>query len=356
MGWSVAPGAEAGGRVLSAHRFVPLRVKRVIEETFDSRSFVFDVPASLSDEFSYRPGQFCTFRVHIDGRPLLRSYSMSSAPETDPDLTVTVKRVPGGAVSNWLVDRVEAGDKLEVTRPAGVFCLSQSTAPVVAFCGGSGVTPILSLAKSALASTARRVTILYANRDRRSVIFGTDLEVLSERHGPRLEVLWHFDSDSGLIDPASVAALAEREPEADFYICGPTPFMDMVESRLLVSAIRNGRIFIERFGAPPAPPPEPSAADHAGPSSITVIMDRRRRDIPYQPGSTVLETARRGALSPPFSCESGECATCMAVVRAGSVRMRVNNALTDEEVEEGWILTCQALPTSPDLVVEYEPL
>ena len=356
MGWSVTPGTEAEHRVLSAHGFVSLRVKRIVEETFDSRSFVLDVPASLSNDFRYRPGQFCTLRVCIDGQQLLRSYSMSSAPEADADLTVTVKRVPGGAVSNWLVDRVEAGDELELTRPAGVFCLSQSPAPVVALCGGSGVTPVMSLAKSALASTARRVTILYANRDRRSVIFGSDLEALTAIHGPRFEVLWHFDAESGLVDPATVAALARREPEADFYICGPTPFMDMVEPMLLVSGIPAGRIFIERFETPPAPAAEPTASGDDAPSSITVIMNRRRRDIPYQSGSTVLEAARRGGLSPPFSCESGECATCMAVVRDGSVRMRVNNALTDEEVEDGWILTCQALPTSPDLVVEYEPL
>lgn len=356
MGWSATPGAEAEGRVRSAHGFVTLRVQRVVEETHDSRSFVLDVPPGLRDQFSYRPGQFCTFRVRVDGGEMLRSYSMSSAPETDPDLTVTVKRVPGGAVSNWLVDQVAAGDELELTRPAGVFCLSPRTTPVVALCGGSGVTPVMSLAKSALASTARPVTILYANRDRRSVIFGADLEALAERRRPRLEILWHFDSESGLVDPDAVGSLARREAAADFYICGPTPFMDMVESELLLAGVPADRIFIERFGTPPAPPPEPAVAADDAPSSITVIMNRRKKEIPYQPGATVLETARRGGLSPPFSCESGECATCMAVIRDGSARMRVNNALTEEEVEEGWVLTCQALPTSPGLVVEYEAL
>ena len=139
------------------HGFHRLRVKRVVQETPDTRSFVLDVPDELRALFGYRAGQFCTFRVHIDGTEQSRCYSMSSAPETDADLTVTVKRVPGGLVSNWFHDHVTEGDTLEVTKPAGVFCLGQRPGPVVAFVGGSGVTPVMSITKSLLAGTARSV-------------------------------------------------------------------------------------------------------------------------------------------------------------------------------------------------------
>jgi ferredoxin-NADP reductase len=345
--------------VLRAHGYHALRVKQVVQETNDARSFVLEVPDDLVDLFHYEPGQFCTFRVHIGGEEHLRSYSMSSAPETDPDLTVTVKRVPGGLISNWFLDRVSVGDVLETTRPAGVFCLRAVDTPVVAFCGGSGVTPVMSIAKRALVSTGRAVRMVYANRDPESVIFHDGLDRLASEHQGRLDVHHHFDSESGFMGAADVRGLASEHLDADFYICGPTPFMDLVESALLDLGVGPDRIFIERFlvgtQAPaPAGPAEPEAAGETVPEKVTVIMKGRRTDVPYQRGDTLLETARRGALQPPFSCESGSCATCMAILHEGSAKMRVNNALTPEEVEEGWVLTCQAVPDSQTLTVEYE--
>ena len=140
---------------LREHGYHELRVKDVVAETHDASSFVLDVPAHLADAFRYRPGQFCTFRVHVDGQEHLRSYSMSSAPPSDDDLTVTVKRVAGGLVSNWFLDHVRPGSVLEATKPAGVFCPREAARPVLGFCGGSGVTPVLSVTKHVLATTGR---------------------------------------------------------------------------------------------------------------------------------------------------------------------------------------------------------
>src|SRR5277367_1645920 len=137
--------------VLLQHGYHPLRIARVVPETRDASSFVLDVPEDLAETFRYRPGQFCTFRVHVDGDEQLRSYSMSSAPGTDRDLTVTVKRVTGGLVSNWFLDHLSEGDAIELTKPAGVFCPRGSERPVVGFCGGSGVTPVMSITKHVLA-------------------------------------------------------------------------------------------------------------------------------------------------------------------------------------------------------------
>jgi ferredoxin-NADP reductase len=345
--------------VLRAHGYHRLTVKRVVQETDDTKSFVLDVPEELADTFRYRPGQFCTFRVHIGDEEHLRSYSMSSAPETDPDLTVTVKRLPGGLVSNWLLDRVSVGDVLETTRPAGVFCLQDRATPVVAFCGGSGVTPVLSLTKSALVSTPRPVRLVYANRSRESVIFAESLEEMGRAYGDRLQVHHHLDSESGFLVADAIGAFA-GSPESDFYICGPGPFMDLVESTLLQIGVDPAHIFIERFlvGESAAPPAAADTLDQDStvPETVTVIMKGKKTTVAYQRGDTLLETARRGALRPPFSCEAGDCATCMAILREGSATMRVNNALTPEEVEEGWVLTCQALPVGATVTVEYETM
>ena len=164
--------------VLRRHGFHHVRVKRLVQETEDTRSFVLDVPEDLRDTFRYQPGQFCTFRVHIGDVEHTRCYSMSSAPETDDDLTVTVKRVPGGVISNWFNDHVSEGDVLEVTRPSGTFCVRPDERPIVSFCGGSGITPVMSIAKSALGRHPRPVRLLYANRDPNSVIFAGPLEAL----------------------------------------------------------------------------------------------------------------------------------------------------------------------------------
>jgi len=358
-------------QVKRLHGFHPLRVRQVVQETADTRSFVLDVPDDLADLFTYRPGQFCTFRVHVDDEELQRCYSMSSAPETDPALTVTVKRVPGGAVSNWLLDNVADGDELEVTKPAGVFCVPEGDAPVAAFCGGSGVTPVMSITKSVLASGDRPVRVLYANRDAGSVIFGDDLERLQREHPEHLEVHHHLDSDGGYLTADEVRDFARASGDgALFFLCGPTPFMDLVERTLLDDGVAPERIFLERFGDQPGPAVgEPSPAPGGSveevadtddepdtTEQVTIILKGKRTEVAYHQGDTILQTARSGGLQAPFSCEAGNCATCMALVHEGSATMRTNNALTPEEVEEGWVLTCQSLPHGRHVVVEYEDL
>jgi 3-ketosteroid 9alpha-monooxygenase subunit B len=248
-----------------------------------------------------------------------------------------------------------------VTRPAGVFCPQDTERPVLAFCGGSGITPVMSITKHLLATTGRSVRLLYANRDRSSVIFGDVFGDLCARHGDRLEVRHHFDADGGFLGADDITGFVTDDVDADVYICGPGPFMDLVESTVHALGVGPERIFIERFlveqqekEAALTVPVAEGAADT--PSEVTVILNSKAVVVTYQPGDTLLETARRGGLRPPFSCESGNCATCMAFLKEGSARMRVNNALTPDEVEEGWILTCQGLPLGPTVTVEYEAM
>jgi 3-ketosteroid 9alpha-monooxygenase subunit B len=351
----------SAGTVARHHGFHEVRVVRMVPETADASSLVLDVPGELRDDFAYEAGQFCTFRLVVDGEPLLRCYSMSSTPAVDDEFRVTVKRVPGGAVSNWLLDRVDVGDLLEVTPPAGVFTLAPDESELVAFAGGSGITPVFSLLKAALASTPRRVRLLYANRDADSVIFDAELAALLARHADQLDVVHHLDVEDGYVDADGVRTfLGSTAADAGYYLCGPAPFMDVVESALLGAGVDADRIHVERFTPPDpdvdteVPLDEPDDNDsRPDVARVTIELDGRTETTDHHPGTTLLQTARQVGMSAPSSCESGSCATCMARLVAGSVKMHVNNALTDDEVEAGWVLTCQAVPMPPAVHVVY---
>jgi 3-ketosteroid 9alpha-monooxygenase subunit B len=346
-----ATGQPGKSLMLPDHEYHLLRVAEVIDETADTRSFVLDIPPALQPAFAYTAGQFCTFRATIDGESVVRSYSMSSSPDTGDPFTTTVKRVPSGRMSNWMNDALTPGDSIEVMRPTGLFVLRPSDAPIVAFAGGSGVTPVISVVKSALATTSRAVTLVYANRDRDAVIFADEFDRLARTYGERLSVHHHLDSERSFLDAAQCAALAGDRAHADFYICGPGPYMETVEAGLALLGVDASQVSIERFVTPDAIPVETNGT---APDEIAIRLDRKKQTIRYHRGDTVLEAARRGGLRPPFSCEAGNCATCMAHLDKGSVTMRVNNALSADEVDEGWILTCQSIPTSAEVAVNYD--
>jgi 3-ketosteroid 9alpha-monooxygenase subunit B len=326
---------------------------RVVRETVDATSFVLVAPADIAPGFAYEAGQFLTFRVDVGGEEHLRSYSMSSSAAVGDELQVTVKRVPGGVVSNWMNDTLAVGDEIYASYPAGAFVLGEGHGDLVAFAGGSGITPVFSILKTALATTARGVRLLYANRDADSVIFASHLGDLVDRFGDRLAVHHHFDVDRGFVDEEKVHRFLADASDTDFYICGPGPFMDIVERTLLVTGVDADRIHIERFI--PQEPDLRETADQAPEAvQVTIELNGRRAVAQYRHGTTLLQTARSLDMRPPSSCESGNCATCMARLVEGSALMRNNTALTAEEVADGWVLTCQAVPTSSVVHVVYE--
>jgi len=337
--------------MLRDHGYHRLTVTDVIDETADTRSFTLAIPAALEERFAYAAGQFCTLRATIDAEPVVRCYSMSSSPQTGDPFTVTVKRVPGGKMSNWMNDRLAAGDSIDVMPPAGLFVLRQAATPIVAFAGGSGITPVLSIIKSALATTAREIALVYANRGSDGVIFADALERLRAGSRGRLTVHHHLDARAGFLDAAACAALVGDRSQADFYVCGPGRYMAVVQAGLEQRGIDPARLCIERFELPEA---TPSACAASETESILFRLDGRKRRVAYQPGDTILETARRAGLKPPFNCQTGSCGTCMAHLDEGQATMRANNALAADEVEAGLVLTCQAIPISREVVVDYD--
>lgn len=343
-----------------------LRVARVIDETHDARSIVLEIPDALRSLFAYEAGQFLTFRFEIDGERLVRCYSLASCPSSEGEHKVTVKRIRDGRVSNWIHDTLAAGHYVEVMRPAGLFTLRSREHPIVLFGAGSGITPCISILKTALATTERRVRLFYANRDEASVIFGPELDHLAARYRERFEVVHRYDSVHGLTDEATVRACAGVDLAADFYVCGPAPFMDVVEKALRGLGVAREHVFIERFTAPATPATGVAESSRGAPAShepgprqgeaavmLRVTLGGTTHEVACEPGQTVLAAVRRAGLEPPFACEEGYCGCCMARVREGDVTMKANDCLDRQQLAEGWVLTCQSLPRAGVLRIEW---
>jgi 3-ketosteroid 9alpha-monooxygenase subunit B len=315
------------------------------------------VPESLRKEFRYRAGQFLTFDVLWNGLELRRCYSLSSSPETDPWPKVTVKRVDEGRVSNWFNDTVKVGDSILVQPPEGRFVMRSNEGDhgIVLFGGGSGVTPVLSILKSALRTTERDVKLIYANRDQRSIIFKGEIDLWLAEFPKRLEVVHHLDSESGFMSVAKVQEHIRGWEEAEFFVCGPTGYMDAVEEAFKASNIDAGQTKFERFISPidadrkdESATVVPEQSDDEIPESFTMLLEGQSLEVPYEKGLTLLESATKAGHKPPSSCEDGYCGCCMALLKSGSVNMASHDALEPSDIERGWILACQARPASQD--------
>lgn len=339
-----------------SQEFHELVVSEVVEETLDSRSFVLSIPHGLRDRFGYAAGQFVTVEVPWEGFDVRRCYSLSSAPGLDAAPQITVKRVEDGRVSNWLIDRVKPGDRLRVSQPEGRFVLgaaSEPSLPLSLYAAGSGITPVLSLLKTALHTTDRPVSLLFANRDAESVMFADTLSSLAAQFPERLRVAQHLDAAGGYLQAATVDAFVAGQAHGDHYVCGPAAFMDVVEAALDRSQVPAERAHFERFVSPLDPDRQPASkpaldANQESPTSFTVKLAGRRHSVPLLPGQTLLEAAQRAGLKAPSSCESGYCGSCMALRVRGDVRMHTREALTDRNIEQGRVLLCQSVAASSE--------
>ncbi len=345
------PGGGRGRRV---------RVVEVIDETADAKSIVIAPRPEDAAEFAYTPGQFLTVRVPDSDSGGARCYSLASSPHADAEVKFTVKRVAGGHGSNWLCDTVRAGDELEVIAPGGTFGPQSLADPVVLIAGGSGITPVISIAKSVLHGGSAEVLLVYANRDERSVIFASELRTLSERFAGRLTVVHILESVQGYPTREGLTALLGSTTDRSVYVCGPEPLMDLAVEVCHGIGYRRDRVHSERFvslhGNPFDPVDEPEQApDGARPvvCTVQVDLDGARSTVEVRSGQKLLDAFLEAGLDAPFSCREGACSACVCLRTSGEVRMARNEILGEEDVAEGYILACQSEPVSATIDVEY---
>nr|WP_218889259.1 1,2-phenylacetyl-CoA epoxidase subunit PaaE [Saccharopolyspora hordei] len=344
-----------------------MRVSAVERLCEDAVAVSFDVPPDLAEEFAFRPGQSLTLRRFVDGREERRSYSICAPRGAAP--RIGVRLVPGGLFSSWLVREVRPGDEVEVLPPTGGFTADLSADERhVCLAAGSGITPVLSIAASVLRDTEGTVTLLYGNRRSDTVMFADELADLKDRYPARLELVHVLSREpreselfTGRLDAEKVRALLSTvvDPGAvdQWWLCGPFGMVTSAREVLRDSGVAAERIHQELFYVEDTPP-EPARHEEPtleGPTSdVTVVLDGRSTPMTLPRDVPVLDAAQRVRPDLPFACKGGVCGTCRAKVTCGSVRMRRNFALEESEVEQGFVLTCQSLPTSDEVTVDFD--
>ena len=355
--------------------FYPLRVCAIEPDTAEAVIVSFDVPAELRPVFGFTQGQYLTLRTTIDGQDVRRSYSICAGVD-DAHLRVGVRRVNGGLFSNWIHEHLKVGDTIQVMAPQGRFYVPLDPSAqrhYLAIAGGSGITPILSIMKTALArEPGSRFTLLYANRTLQSTMFKEELEDLKNRYLTRVALHHVFSGEDteapinmGLMNRDKVGAFLRSVVQpahiSEVFVCGPFQMNDEAQAALLAAGVPQERIHIERFGVALSGNEQVGAAVHqaqagdAEKAQITVFRDGLKREFSFskeQP--SILDAASAAGLEMPFSCTSGVCGTCRAKCLEGEVRMERNFALEKDEVEAGFVLTCQCRPLTPQVVLSFD--
>lgn len=352
-------------------KFHTLTIKEVRKETEDTVSISFEIPSDLLLDYQYTPGQYLTLRTEINGEDIRRSYSLCSAPHEN-EWRVAVKKVDHGVFSTFANEKLKAGDQLEVMTPMGKFTKEmhpESESSYAFFAAGSGITPVLSLTKSILASENKSVVnLFYGNKNFQSIIFREEIEALKNMYMERLRVVHVLSRESlgnkiqkGRIDEEKTMefykAFLHHEELSDAFICGPEDMIFGVKKSLESFGMDPHNIHFELFatGLSTKKTVEKTTNEPAVAANVKIIIDGDELDLALNStGINILDAAQNAGADLPFACKGGVCCTCKAKVLEGSVRMDVNYALEPEEVEAGFILTCQSHPTSEKLIVSFD--
>lgn len=342
-----------------AIQFNSLLVKQIIRETEKTVSVVFTIPESLKQTYSYQPGQYLTIRKNIQGEELRRSYSISSAPSVDAALQISSKQLSGGKMSTFLLKELKVGDSIEVMPPQGNFVVKDATKPLVLFAAGSGITPVFSILKEALNSGNQLVHLFYGNRSEEEIIFKDTLDKLKSEYAGRFLVQHFLSSNGERLDvertQSLVKTLGSEANDAEYFICGPEAMIEAVKIGLKNAAISINNVHIEYFAAPKQEKSNDNNNTHSGDTEdVVVVIDEKEYAIKLQEGEFILDAASRAGIDPPFSCQSGVCTTCKAKLLSGEVEMENNFGLGDDEINEGYVLTCIGKPKTPGVKVSWD--
>lgn len=331
--------------------FYAVRVKDKIQLTPDSVQLIFDIPTVLGSKFQFISGQYINIATKIDGKEIRRSYSICSG--TNEDLAVGIKKVKNGVFSTFAVDTLAVGDSIWVSEPMGNFQWKENAKKIVAFCAGSGITPILSIAKK-VQETAQEMVLFYGNKTVSSTMFYNEIKAFSN-----VKSNFYFSQEKveNTFEGRLSSAILETNPNllnADsFYLCGPQEMVENIKQTLLEKGVSKDKIFFELFEVKVAPTAEIKSTV-AGNSVVTVICDQEETTFEMNAKSSVLQKALDNDVDAPYSCRGGICSTCKCKILEGTAEMRSNQTLTDGEIAEGYILSCQAYPTSEKLIVSYD--
>ncbi|MGY0503146.1 2Fe-2S iron-sulfur cluster-binding protein [Nocardia sp. FBN12] len=334
---------------------VQLTVHQVVRETADAVTLVLNSPTG--NTVRYRAGQFLTLRVPGQDGPLARCYSLSSSPAADNLPAVTVKRVRDGRASNWICDNVTAGMVLDTLPPAGNFVPRDWDAPFVLLAAGSGITPVMSILRTALVAHRNPITLVYANTDRESVIFDRDLAELAQRHADRLTVVHLLETEHGLPDATLIASAIADPTGAHVYICGPGPFMTVARAAASSKGIDEARIHNEVFVSLESDAfearPVVSSAD-GDQVTATVELEGEEHTIAWPTSTVLLDVLLDKGLDAPYVCREGTCGGCAYTLLSGEVEMLDNQTLDDYDLARGSRLACQSLPRSEHLDIAFD--
>ncbi|MGV9712936.1 2Fe-2S iron-sulfur cluster-binding protein [Gordonia sp. NPDC003424] len=342
-------------------RSVILTVAEVIDETRDARSVVFEIPDTQREHFTdYKPGQFLTLRIPSDRTgSVARCYSLASSARTDAQPKVTVKRTVDGYGSNWVCDNLVAGAQIEVLPPSGVFTPKDLDTPLLLIAAGSGVTPVMSILKAALHTGSAPITFFYANRDVDDVIFAAELAELQAAHADRLTLIHWLESLQGLPNDQVLATTFRAFADHTAYLCGPGPFMDAVHKGLAGANFPHHKVHTEVYNSLSGDPfadvalAEVSAEEDAGAASVDVDLDGETHTLRWPRSRSLIDVMLAAGLDAPYSCQEGECGSCACTLTEGTVEMDNTGALDPEDIADGYILGCQAHPTSDVLKIEF---
>lgn len=355
----------------AAPRFHRLAVNDLRREASDAVSMTFTIPTDLKGDYAFTPGQYLTLRTMLDGEEVRRSYSICSGPD-DGEIRIAVKKVDGGAFSSWAADELKRGDELDVMTPTGRFGLVPPAVTGrihVGFAAGSGITPILSIVKGTLAREPdSRFFLFYGNRTTDNIMFREALEELKDRFIDRLSIFHVISGEDqdipilhGRLDGDKVRVLLRSLVPAEsvdhVFICGPSGMSEEIEATCRALGIADERIHIERFVSEYGGKPRPKkvVAPDAPPKAIaSLIIDGKRRDVPVAEDEAILDAALRAGVDLPFACKGGMCSTCRAKLVEGEAPMDINYSLEPWELQAGFVLTCQAKPSSDRVVVDYD--